>query len=162
MIRPSLVAIALFSHATLAAEAPPTVRVAAAQAFAALSVADLAASSRWYETHFGLARGFSYTSEDGAVRIQVLSRPGLTIELQQQAAAQPLAPTDGKAFLRHGIFKFGIGVLDLRAAVARLEAAGVRVLVAPFEDQDGRVLAAVIMDDSGNWLQLTEARPSAR
>lgn len=139
-----------------ALEALPARVDPAAGAFAALSVPDLAACAAWYRKAFGLTPGFSYRSPDGAVQILVLSRPGLALELQQHTTAQPLAPPAGKAFLRHGLFKVGIQVLDTREAVARLEAAGATVLVRPFEDQGGRLLSAVVQDPFGHTLQIIQ------
>jgi catechol 2,3-dioxygenase-like lactoylglutathione lyase family enzyme len=98
----------------------------------------------------------SHRSPDGAVQVLVLSRPGLALELQQHRTAQPLPPPGGKAFLRHGLFKVGIQVLDAREAVARLEAAGATVLVRPFEDQGGRLLSAVVQDPFGHTLQIIQ------
>lgn len=160
------VILAMVLHGTASAQESPSVRVdPSVDGFAALSVADIASSVQWYEKHFGLSRVLSHTSDDGAVRVIVLSRQGLTIELQQHSAAQPLPPPDGKAFLRHGIFKFGVGVTDVREAVARLEAAGVKIFVKPFEDQDGRYVAAIIGDNSGHLVHLfqrTATMPKAK
>ncbi len=150
-------AIAMLAPGLAAFAEAPSVRIdARADAFAALSVPDISASATWYQRHFGLAKDYSFTSDDGSVRILVLSRPGLTVELQQHSTAQALRPPAGKTFLRHGIFKFGIMVSDVRDAVAKLSTAEVQILVKPFEDQGGRYLSAVIVDNSGNTVQLFE------
>lgn len=147
------------------AEDGPTVAIDPDWAgFAAISVRDFEASTNWYIRHFGLKKGFTYRSDDGSVQIAVLSRDRLTIEIQQHVAAQAAPAPGNKAFLRHGIFKFGVGVQDVRTAVARLEAAGVSVLVKPFDDQDGRYASAVVTDNSGLGVQLFQrikASPAA-
>ena len=112
--------VAMLVQALPATAENPSVRVAPqSEAFAALSVPDITASAEWYQKHFGLTKGFSHSAEDRSVQILVLSRPGLTIELQQHASAQPVQPAGGKTFLRYGIFKFGVSVLDGREAVAK-------------------------------------------
>lgn len=161
-----VVILSMVMQGAVLAQESPAVRVDPnVGGFAALSVADIASSASWYERHFGLSREFSHTSKDGSVRILVLSRQGLTIELQQHSAAQPLPPPEGKGFLRHGIFKFGVGVTDVREAAAKLKAAGVTILVKPFEDQGGRYVAAIIRDNSGNVIQLFQkaaTKPKAK
>lgn len=125
-----------------------------AASFAALSVPDLAASTRWYQRQFGLTAQFHYQADDHAVAIVVLSAPGLTIELQQHSAAQVPQLPQGKAYLQHGIFKVGIQVQDLQQALRVLQANGTQLEVPAFTDPNGRFHSAIIRDNSGNLLQL--------
>lgn len=156
-MKPSIFKLMLFAflfQPAHASDGPTVQRDRDAFSFAAITVPDIASSAEWYEKHFGLARGFSYVADDKSVQILVLSGPGLTIELQQHSDALPLQAPAGKSFLRHGIFKFGARVADVKGAVKGLEAAGVSVKVAPFEDQNGGFISAVISDNSGNLIQL--------
>ena len=123
-------------------------------AFLALSVADLAASTRWYEEKLGLRVVMRVPSQNGAA-VTVLEGGGLIVELLQLDAARPRAgsPADG-AQLTHGIFKAGFVVEDFDASIARLRARGVEIAYGPFPARNGQRANAVIRDNAGNLIQL--------
>ncbi|MEZ4298531.1 MAG: VOC family protein [Polyangiaceae bacterium] len=152
-----LSALLLWSGVGCAGVQPAPGRVAldtGGGAFAAVSVRDRKGCVKWYSEQFGMRETFTYVSEAGDVGISVLSAPGLTLEIQEHAAAAPADTGADKGFLRHGIFKFGVHVQEVDGAVATLKAAGARVVVAPFDDDNNRVRTAVLADPCGNTVQL--------
>lgn len=92
------------------------------------------------------------------MEIEVLSERGFTIELQQHKSAISNNPPEGKTFLQHGIFKFGVSVTDVRAAVTTLKNCGATVVIEPFDDNNAKTVMAVIKDDSANLIQLIQMR----
>lgn len=133
---------------------------AAGSRFFAVSVPDLARSEAWYARAFGLRPSFRYAAPDDSVRLVVLEGAQLSIELQQHRGAQARSAPPDSPFLQHGVFKVGVAVDDLDASVQRLQAAGARLLVAPFA-QGGR-RSAVLSDPDGTFLQLMQTLSPAQ
>jgi catechol 2,3-dioxygenase-like lactoylglutathione lyase family enzyme len=125
-------------------------------AFFALSVPDLAASTRWYAEKLGL-RVTMRVPRQGGVAVTVLEGVGLTVELLQLDAARPRDPASSSARepqLTHGIFKVGFVVDDFDATIARLRARGVEIAYGPFPPREGQRANAIIRDNAGNLIQL--------
>ena len=162
-MRPGILLLALALPLAARAQSSPaaareTPFSTASGAFFALSVADLAASTRWYEEQLGLRVVMRVPVQNGAA-VTVLEGGGLTVELLQLEAARPRAgaPADG-AQLTHGIFKAGFVVDGLAATVDRLRAQGVEILYGPFPATAEQRANVVIRDNAGNLIQLFERR----
>ena len=124
-------------------------------AFIGMSVADLDASSRWYQEKFGLKVTMQPTGTDEA-RATVLEGGGLTIELMQHSRARPLrtaAPGVQDNFEVHGIFKAGIFVENFDRTLAELRRRGVEVAMGPFPKRDSQPANVIVRDNAGNYLQ---------
>ena len=147
---------------TLRAQAPASVRRAAAVsdtapalgevrgAFWALSVADLAASTRWYSETLGLRVTLRMPPSNGAA-VTVLEGGGLTVELLQLEGAAARVEGPERTL---GYFKAGVVVEDLTRTLATLRARGAEVAMGPFPARDGQRANAIIRDNAGNLLQL--------
>jgi catechol 2,3-dioxygenase-like lactoylglutathione lyase family enzyme len=125
-------------------------------AFFALSVADLAASTAWYEEKLGLAVTLRVPPQGGAA-VTVLEGGGLTVELLQLDQARPLSaacPGVADPLFVHGIGKVGFVVKDFDGVVAELRARGVAIAYGPFPARDGQRANVIIRDNAGNLIQL--------
>jgi catechol 2,3-dioxygenase-like lactoylglutathione lyase family enzyme len=147
-------------HAQTVAPAPPSSDTSTATtafgrvhgAFWALSVADVAASTRWYSEIFGLRVLFSVPRANGAA-VSVLGGGGLIVELVQLDSAVALPREPQRA---HGYFKSGLMVDDLTRTLATLRARGAQVFMGPFPARDGQRANVIIRDNAGNLIQLFE------
>lgn len=117
-------------------------------AFLALSVADIEASSKWYEEKLGLA--VDMRTKSGKTSVIVLSGNGLTVELLRNDDATDLGKD---ALLAHGIFKAGLVVENLVKTLEELKARNVQIAYGPYPARDGAVANFVIKDNSGNLIQ---------
>ncbi len=126
-------------------------------AFFALSVSDMAASSRWYVEKFGLRVTMPPSRTDKAAAT-VLEGGGLIVELVQHDDAVPLsraAPTlQGGSLFVHGIFKAGFVVDDFDATIAMLRARHVEIAFGPFPKRPNQRANAIIKDNAGNFIQI--------
>jgi catechol 2,3-dioxygenase-like lactoylglutathione lyase family enzyme len=154
-----LFALLLCATGTLSAQSSPAPRAAAAPitatgALIALSVADLQASSRWYEETFSLRSVMHVPVAEGRNGLTVLEGNGLIVELQQHAGA---AAPDRAPAARQGIFKVGIVVADYDAALAAIRAKNIPIVIGPFPARDNQPPNFIIRDNSGNYLQILGA-----
>jgi catechol 2,3-dioxygenase-like lactoylglutathione lyase family enzyme len=124
-------------------------------AFVALSVADLAASKRWYVEKLGLQPTMELPPTNGAA-VVVLEGGGLTVELIRLDSA--VKPTRSPETV-HGIFKAGVVVDSLDAVLATLRARGVEIAFGPYPARGGQRANAIIRDNGGNLIQLFGRRP---
>ena len=125
-------------------------------AFFALSVADLDASTRWYEETLGLRVVARFPPRQGSA-VTVLEGGGLTVELLQLDAAAPRVDASASqrgAQFTHGIFKVGFFVDDFDATIARLRARGVAFAFGPFPAREGQPANAAFRDNAGNFIQV--------
>jgi catechol 2,3-dioxygenase-like lactoylglutathione lyase family enzyme len=119
--------------------------------FFAISVPDLAASTKWYTEKLGLRSILSVPKQPGAVGVNVLQGNGLTVEIQQHDGAEPVtrgAPSD-----RQGIFKVGVAVKDFDATLAMLRARGVGIFMGPFPKRSDQPAQVIVRDTSGTLIQ---------
>ena len=123
-------------------------------AFMALSVADLAASRRWYIEKIGLRPTLEIPPANGGA-VVVLEGGGLIVELVQLDSA---VARSRSAERLHGFFKSGVIVDDLSRVVGVLRERGVEIAFGPFPARDGQRANAIIRDNAGNWIQLFGAR----
>jgi catechol 2,3-dioxygenase-like lactoylglutathione lyase family enzyme len=129
--------------------APPFRAVAGS--LIALSVADLDASTKWYQRMFGLSVTMNIPRQQGRNGLTVLAGNGLLVELQEHAGA---AIPDRAPDARQGIFKVGVVVADFDAALASLRARGANVVIGPFAKRADQPANVIIRDNSGTYIQL--------
>ena len=120
-------------------------------AFIALSVPDLAASTKWYTEKLGLRVVMNVPKQD-KVGVTILEGGGVIVELIQHDDAQA-ASADGPQH-RHGIFKAGFVVQDFDKALNELRARGAEVAYGPYASRAGQRANAIIRDNAGNLIQL--------
>lgn len=119
--------------------------------FFAVKVGDADASTRWYEETLDLAEVNRIDDEGGRFAIRLLARPGLTVEVIQQAGAG--AGGDGPTL---GLFKVGFGVDDIEAFHALLRRRSVDVDERIFTDAALGARSFVFRDLDGNRIQVFE------
>jgi len=122
-------------------------------AFFALSVPDLAASTRWYSEKLGLR--IVMRSANG-VPVNVLEGGGLIVELVQRDGARSPRdgmPADSPPDLVRGIFKVGMIVDDFDGTVARLRAKGVEIVLGPYPPTPEQRANMLVKDNAGNLIQ---------
>ena len=123
--------------------------------FFALSVADLAASTRWYSEKLGLRVVMEVPRQNGSA-VTVLEGGGLTVELVQLDQAQPMnrgAPSvQGEMYL-HGVFKAGLIVENFERTVEQLRARGITIAFGPFPARENQRANLIIRDGEGNLIQ---------
>ena len=117
-------------------------------AFFALSVADIEASSKWYEEKLGLA--VDMRTKSGKTSVMVLSGNGLTVELLRHDDATDLGKD---ALLAHGILKAGLVVENLDKTLEELKARNVQIAYGPYPARDGAMANFIIKDNAGNLIQ---------
>lgn len=120
-------------------------------AFFALSVADLAASARWYREKLGL-RVTMEPPRSGDAAVMILEGGGLIVELLQHNAARP-SPEPRDGYKVHGIFKSGLVVDDFDRTIAALRARGVDIAYGPFPKSATQRANAIVRDHAGNLIQ---------
>ena len=124
-------------------------------AFVALSVADLAASGRWYREKLGL-RVVMEPPRTNEAAVMVLEGGGLIVELLQHNGARPRSaavPNARESFRVHGIFKAGLIVDDLARTIAALRSRGVEIAYGPFPKSAAQRANAIVRDNAGNLIQ---------
>ena len=129
---------------------------ASGSTFFALSVADLAATSRWYQEKLGL-RPLLQLPKRGADEGVVLGGAGLLVELIARAGSRPLRAVDAAITHDldvHGFFKVGFFVDDLDAALATLRARGVEIAFGPFPARAEQPANVGFRDREGNLIQV--------
>jgi catechol 2,3-dioxygenase-like lactoylglutathione lyase family enzyme len=129
----------------LAVAAAPT----ATGAFFALSVADLKASTEWYQDKLGLKVVMQMPKQDKAA-VTVLEGGGLIVELIQHDDA---APAGKDNILVHGIFKAGVIVDDFDQTVEALKARHVEIAFGPFPKKANQRANVIVKDNAGNLIQ---------
>lgn len=124
-------------------------------AFFALSVADITASSRWYQEKLGLSVVMA-PPKTGEAAVVILEGGGLLVELIQHDVAKPLgsaAPGVRDQLFVHGYFKAGLMVDDFDRTLSALRARGVQVAYGPFPKSATQRANVIIRDNAGNLIQ---------
>ena len=130
--------------------------------FFGLSVADRAASARWYSEKLGLEVVMEVPGE-GSVPggngpgMTLLQGGGLTVELVDEKEAKPLgtvAPGVRGALFVHGIFKVGFVVEDFEATLEGVRSRGVEIALGPFAARPDQRENFLIRDNAGNYIQI--------
>ena len=120
-------------------------------AFFALSVADLAASSRWYQEKLGLEVELEVPPQNG-MAVTVLGGGGLVVELVQDDGARPPGP--GGEQKVHGFYKAGVLVKQFDKTLEALRARGVEVAFGPFPATATQRANVILRDNAGNLIQM--------
>ena len=154
----AVVILALF----LAATSPlgQAVSPESGKCFWAISVPDIEASVKWYQSIFGLKTTKQLITPDGSVKVVILESPNLMVEIIQMAEAGSMkkyAPGLKSRALVHGVFKVGLWVTDLEKTRKALEQRKVKMITDIFEEEEGGVKSFVMEDNSGNTIQLFSA-----
>ena len=139
------------SRAQQASETPFT----STGAFFALSVSDVAASSRWYREKLGL-RVVLEPPRSADATVVVLEGGGLIVELLQHKDARPLttaAPSVRENYKVHGFFKSGVIVEDFDRTMAALRSRGVEIAFGPFPKSATQRANVIVRDNAGNLIQ---------
>lgn len=127
-------------------------------AFFALSVADMEATTRWYQEKLGLTVTMrAARTDETKSAATVLQGGGLTVELVQHDEAVPLRnvlPAPRGALYVHGIFKVGVTVDDFDATIATIRARGISIVIGPFAKRPDQPANAVIQDNVGTYIQI--------
>lgn len=150
-----LLALALLSARTSAAQQSDEPPFRTSGAFFALSVADLAASSRWYREKLGLRIVMEPPRTNDAA-VTVLEGGGLIVELLQHKDAKSLAataPAVRENYKVHGFFKSGLIVDDFDRTVSALRARGVEIAYGPFPKSATQRANVIVRDNAGNLIQ---------
>ena len=124
-------------------------------AFFALSVADLAASEKWYSERLGLSVVMRTPKQDKASAV-VLEGDGLIVELIQHDDAVPLAraaPAVKSTMEVHGIVKAGVIVADFDRTLAILRERKVEIAFGPYPARPGQRANVLVRDNAGNLIQ---------
>lgn len=122
----------------------------------ALSVPDIGQSIAWYQEMFGfkeVRRG----GQPNGMQTALIQRGDIRIELFQVPGAAPLPESrrnPSEDFRTHGVKHFAFRVKDVRAALAQLQAKGVKV-VFELRDYPGAAFAFV-SDNAGNAVELIQ------
>lgn len=92
-------------------------------------------------------------------KVALLQGNGLVVELVEHPGAFDLEarlPELDKRYLAHGLFKVGFFVADLDALVKRLKARGAVFKGEVFTDSVLGARSILVLDNSGNMIQLFE------
>jgi len=146
-----LVSLAALVPAMAHAEPLRDVPIKTSGAFFALSVADLAASTRWYQEKLGLAIELEVPKQNG-VAVTVLGGGGLVVELLQDDQAHAGDPAGAQR--THGFYKSGVMVKNFDKTLAALRERGVEVAFGPFPATATQRANVVLRDNAGNLLQM--------
>lgn len=122
----------------------------------ALSVPDIAQSVAWYQKMFGF-KEVRHGRESNGMQTALIQRGDVRIELFQVPGAAPLPESrrdPSEDFRTNGVKHFAFRVKDVRAALAELQAKGVKV-VFPLHDYPGAAFAFV-SDNAGNAVELIQ------
>jgi hypothetical protein len=123
-----LLTISLWFQGASAPSAQNNVAVAgkATGAFFALSAADVAALSRWYQDKLGFRVLLQSEFPDRQSKLAILEGDGTIIELIQTREAKPRGVAE--PYQLHGIFKVGMVVADLDGVYRELKKRNVPIV----------------------------------
>jgi methylmalonyl-CoA/ethylmalonyl-CoA epimerase len=122
----------------------------------ALSVPDIEQSIAWYQKMFGFKQ-VRRSSEPNGMQTALIERGDVRVELFQVPGSAPLPEprrNPSEDFRTQGVKHFAFRVKDVRAAMAILQAKGVKV-VFQLHDYPGAAFAFV-SDNAGNAIELIQ------
>ena len=126
--------------------------------FSAIIVKDVAASSRWYQSVFGVTVKDHVADEKNGYDIYILESPYLTLELLQlRGAVSKKDALAGKTDQTevNGFFKIGFTVPDVDACLNHLRSLKIDVPQV-YTDQKTKKKNFLITDPDGNLIQFFE------
>jgi catechol 2,3-dioxygenase-like lactoylglutathione lyase family enzyme len=126
---------------------------------AGIGVADLAASTTWYEAKLGFEAYRRMDLPEHGLKIAFLRSGSFRLELVEKAGAMPLTKlvpglADDMTVL--GLKKLAFEVADIDKVAARFRAQGVRFVVEPFDDAPMKLRSFIVADPDGNELQFMQ------
>lgn len=139
-----------------AGAAPPSLVHESQGTFIALSVADVAATSRWYHEKLGFRILKQGEAPNKIAKFAVLESEGNILEIVQHTQARPLsevAPAVKKSHEIHGIFKVGFHVRNLDAVYKALKERGATIAYDIIQAKDIDLRSFIIRDNAGNLVQ---------
>jgi catechol 2,3-dioxygenase-like lactoylglutathione lyase family enzyme len=124
--------------------------------FFAISVADVAAMSSWYQDKLTMRVVTAGEAPNKIAKFAILEGNGVLLELIQHAKADDrkvLAPAATEAHLIHGIFKAGMIVDDLDGLYASLKQRGAIIAYDLMPAKDVPMRSFIVRDPEGNLVQ---------
>jgi catechol 2,3-dioxygenase-like lactoylglutathione lyase family enzyme len=122
--------------------------------FFALSVADARTTADWYSRALGVRVHHEFRAPDGG-HVILLRGERLSIEIVQVPGAKsPGTEAVKSPHKTHGLFKIGMQVADLDAAVAHLKSLGVKFETQIVEVAQPPLRFVLVRDNEGNFVQL--------
>jgi catechol 2,3-dioxygenase-like lactoylglutathione lyase family enzyme len=124
--------------------------------FIALSVADAAASARWYETMLGFRVFKRIDPPNERVHVVLLENAGAILELIEHPTAKTREAWHTEArqpFMVRGYFKAGFRVAHLDRLLEALRAKQVEIRHGPFDVPELKLRTFIAVDPDGNRLQ---------
>lgn len=125
-------------------------------AFFALSVADVAALSRWYQEKLGFRVLSQGEAPNKIAKFALLEGDGTIIELIQHSQAKErkvAAPSIVEPYQLHGIFKVGMVVADLDGVYRELKKRSVPIAYELMRAKDVPMRSFSVRDGEGNLIQ---------
>jgi hypothetical protein len=125
-------------------------------AFFALSVADVAALSRWYQDKLGFRVLSQGEAPNKIAKFAILEGDGTIIELIQHSQAKArsvAAPSITEPHQLHGIFKVGLVVADLDGVYRELKKRNVPIAYDLMRTKDVPLRSFSVRDGEGNMIQ---------
>ena len=126
-------------------------------AFFAISVPEIAASTRWYSENLGLRVTMEVPRTSLQPAVTVLEGRGLIVELIQNDNAVPVAtaaPAIRDPNLFHGLLKAGFIVEDFDATVALFRKNKVDITFGPYPSRSNQRANVIVKDNAGNLIQV--------
>jgi catechol 2,3-dioxygenase-like lactoylglutathione lyase family enzyme len=125
-------------------------------AFIALSVADVATMSAWYQEKLGLKVLKDGEAPNKIAKFALLMGDGIIVELIQHTKAQSraaAAPSIADSYQLHGIFKAGLIVADLDSLYTGLKQKGATIAYDIMPAKDVPMRSFTVRDPEGNMVQ---------
>jgi catechol 2,3-dioxygenase-like lactoylglutathione lyase family enzyme len=162
--RATIVVWALLAVTSLHAQAPtsapspanPLGQARPTGTFIALSVADAAASARWYESTLGFRVVKRIDPPNERVHIVLMEGAGGFLELLEHPTAKARTawhPDAKESYDVRGIFKAGLVVEHLDRLLQTLREKKVEIRHGPFDIPEMKVRSFIAVDPDGNLLQ---------
>jgi len=124
----------------------------------AISVPNLDAASQWYQQMLGLAVRDDRTFPEHTLRVAMLERRGIRVELVETegsvSKASLIKDSNNPAMIQ-GFGKVGFVVADVDGWANTLRTKGVRFQLEPQTDSRTGARSFIVLDNNGNWLQFS-------
>lgn len=123
--------------------------------FSAIVVKNIEASSKWYQSVFGLKVKDQMKDENAGYNITILESPALVMELLE--LKKSFNPKEGKSqdMQAQGLFKFGFNVKDMDVCIKHLAKLNITVPQI-WTDSKTKKRNFLISDPDGNLIQFFE------
>jgi catechol 2,3-dioxygenase-like lactoylglutathione lyase family enzyme len=140
--------------AQAAAAANPIADAGLIGGFAAISVADAAASARWFERTLGFKVAMRVDPPDSGVHIVIMENGAAILEIGQHPRAKTREALGVKeSYEVRGYFKAGFTVTHLDRVLQALRDQKVTIEHGPFDIPELKLRSFIAVDPDGNLLQ---------